>query len=95
MNSYPLARHFNDCAEKIKTHGKKMNNDELQIVYGLYKQGTEGDCTREEPSFYQLTEKAKWKAWMANKGKAKEQAQHEYVEFCKKYLPDDIASSYQ
>jgi diazepam-binding inhibitor (GABA receptor modulating acyl-CoA-binding protein) len=95
MDSYPLAKHFDDCSQKIKTDGKNVSNDDLQVIYGLYKQATEGDNTKEEPSFYQLTEKAKWKAWNANKGKSKEQAKHEYVDYCKKFLPDNIKNNYQ
>lgn len=95
MDQYPLAKHFEDAAEKIKTYGKdKMNNDDLQAIYGLYKQATIGDCNTEQPSFYQLTEKAKWNAWNSQKGKNKDQAKSEYVQYCLKFFPDEVKANY-
>ena len=50
-NTYPLAKvkytlntqHFEEVALKIKEHGKNMKSDDLENVYGLYKQATVGD----------------------------------------------------
>ena len=95
MNSYPLAKHFDEVAKLIKEHGKGMNNDDLSRVYGLYKQATVGDINIPEPSFYQLTEKGKWKAWNEQKGKSQDQAKHEYVEVCLKYFPNNVKSNFQ
>lgn len=94
MNSYPLAKHFDNAAKDIKTHGKSMSNDDLQAIYGLYKQATVGDINIAEPSFYQLTEKAKWKAWNSQKGKSADQAKQEYVEYCLKFFPEDVKAQY-
>ena len=95
MDSFPLAKHFADASAKIKTHGtKKPDNDTLLQLYSLFKQAGEGDNTMDQPSFYQLEAKAKWNAWNTQKGKSKEQAQHEYVELAKKWLPNEIASQY-
>ena len=35
----------------------------LLVNISRYKQATVGRCNVEKPSFYQLTEKAKWNAW--------------------------------
>jgi diazepam-binding inhibitor (GABA receptor modulating acyl-CoA-binding protein) len=95
MDSFPLAKHFEQCAQDIKTHGKNLSNDDLQTLYGLFKQASEGDNKKDAPSFYQLTEKAKWNAWTSQKGKPQEQAKHEYVQFCMKFLPDNVKNAYQ
>jgi diazepam-binding inhibitor (GABA receptor modulating acyl-CoA-binding protein) len=94
-DNYPLAKHFDEVKDKIRVHGKSANNDDLQMLYGLYKQATEGDNTTDEPSFYQFTAKAKWNAWTKHKGKPKAQAQHEYVEFALKFFPDEEKANYQ
>jgi diazepam-binding inhibitor (GABA receptor modulating acyl-CoA-binding protein) len=94
MQSYPLAKHFEDAANQIKTHGKSMNNNDLQVIYGLYKQATVGDINIEKPSFYQLEAKAKYAAWESNKGKSQDQAKHEYVEYCLKFFPEDLKKTY-
>jgi diazepam-binding inhibitor (GABA receptor modulating acyl-CoA-binding protein) len=94
MENYPLAKHFDDVKELIKEHGKSMNNNDLSLVYGLYKQATVGDINIEKPSFYQLTEKGKWEAWNSQKGKSADQAKHEYVQAAVKYFPDDLKQKY-
>ncbi len=90
VDNCPLAKHFDKAAASIKEHGKNMSSDDMKLVYGLYKQANFGDNNTEAPSFYQLTEKGKWNAWNDQKGKSKEQAQHEYVQVCLKYFPDDL-----
>lgn len=94
LNNYPLAIHFEKAAENIKSSGKKLSNDELKPIYGLYKQATVGDNNEPEPSFYQITEKGKWKAWNEHKGKSKDQAKHEYVKEVMKHVNDDIKNTY-
>ena len=38
-------------------------------LYGLYKQGTEGDVSTSRPGMFDLKGKAKWDAWNSNKGR--------------------------
>lgn len=94
VDNYPLAKHFDKAAEEIKAHGKSMNNDQMGKCYGLFKQAKFGDNNTSEPSFYQLTEKGKWKAWTAEKGKSTDQAKHEYVEHCLQFFPDDVKKQF-
>jgi diazepam-binding inhibitor (GABA receptor modulating acyl-CoA-binding protein) len=89
-----LASHFEKAAADIKKHGKDLSNDQLKKLYGLYKQATVGDNNTSEPSFYQLTEKAKWSAWNLEKGKSSDQAKHEYVEYVLNLLPEEVKKSY-
>ena len=63
-----------------------MTDDEMKQVYGLYKQGTVGDCNTEKPGMMDLKGKAKWEAWKSYEGKSKEDAQNEYVAIAKALL---------
>jgi diazepam-binding inhibitor (GABA receptor modulating acyl-CoA-binding protein) len=94
MDNYPRAKHFDKVKDLIREYGKSMNNDDLQVIYGLYKQATVGDVNTPEPSFYQLTEKAKWNAWAKNKGKSSDQAKQEYVDYCLKFFPENEKANY-
>lgn len=94
MDNYPKAKHFDIVKDAIREFGKSANNDDLQVLYGLYKQSTVGDINTPEPSFYQLTEKAKWNAWNKNKGKSQEQAKEEYVDYALKFFPDNEKVKY-
>lgn len=79
---------FLKAAEAIKQTKNPLSNDELLQLYALYKQGTEGKNTRAKPGMFDMKGKAKWNAWTDLKDMSKEEAQKQYVELCKKYLPD-------
>ncbi|EAL72679.1 acyl-CoA binding protein [Dictyostelium discoideum AX4] len=70
---------FEEAAQKVKEFTKKPSNDELLSLYGLYKQGTDGDCNISEPWAVQVEAKAKYNAWNALKGTSKEDAKAKYV----------------
>jgi diazepam-binding inhibitor (GABA receptor modulating acyl-CoA-binding protein) len=97
MDSYPLAKHFDEVAKKIKEVGKgqSLSNDDLLLMYGLYKQATAGDNTTSQPWAVQLEARAKWDAWTAHKGKSADQAKQEYVQHCLKFFSDDEKKNYQ
>lgn len=97
-DQYPKARFFEEVAQRIKDKNGvsdvKLSNDELLILYALFKQAKDGDNTTEQPSFYQLEAKAKWNAWNTAKGKSKAQAQHEYVVNSLKVFTEDVQKLY-
>lgn len=59
---------FEQAAEKVKKLKTSPNNDELLVLYALYKQGTVGDNTTAKPGMLDLKGKAKWEAWNKKKG---------------------------
>ena len=95
-SEYPLAKHFETVSEEIKTHGKDKNltNDDLLILYGLFKQSKEGDVNSSQPYRVQFEARAKWDAWNSQKGKSKAKAQQEYVQYALKFFPEDAKKNY-
>ncbi len=94
---------FEKAAEAIRNSGKdtsggKATDDELKQLYALFKQGTVGDNETAKPGMLDFKGKAKWEAWNSVKGKSKEDAQKEYIEFAKniliKYKKEDLANSF-
>jgi diazepam-binding inhibitor (GABA receptor modulating acyl-CoA-binding protein) len=82
---------FEKAAQQIRDSAQlapsiTMNDDEHDLIYGLYKQGTVGDNITEKPGMLDFKGKAKWEAWNKVKGKSKEQAQAEYVELARTLL---------
>ena len=67
-----------------------FSNEQKLKIYSLYKQATVGDCNISKPGILNPTGRAKWNAWNDIKGKDKESAMNEYVEFVKKYLPENV-----
>ena len=46
----------------------KLSDDQKKEVYGLFKQGSNGDNTASAPYAIQMEAKAKWQAWEDKKG---------------------------
>ena len=54
---------FRDAAARIKTRKTIPPNADILILYGLYKQATQGDCNIPQPWAVQIEARAKWDAW--------------------------------
>ena len=71
---------FEKAAEEVKSKvSSNLSNDDKLALYGLYKQGTEGDVNTSKPGLLDPKGKAKRTAWEKQKGKDKETAQKEYI----------------
>lgn len=75
---------FQQVADEIHKLGeqKKLNipDKDLLILYGLYKQGKEGNVHTARPTgMLDFKGKAKWDAWKANEGMSKQEAQKKYA----------------
>eukprot|EP00242_Pyramimonas_sp_CCMP2087_P006521 CAMPEP_0198210008 /NCGR_PEP_ID=MMETSP1445-20131203/18379_1 /TAXON_ID=36898 /ORGANISM="Pyramimonas sp., Strain CCMP2087" /LENGTH=83 /DNA_ID=CAMNT_0043883949 /DNA_START=71 /DNA_END=322 /DNA_ORIENTATION=- len=71
---------FEAAAKEALTLPSSVGNDDKLVLYGFFKQSKEGDCTTDQPGFFDPKGKAKWAAWNANKGMDKETAMAKYVE---------------
>ena len=80
-----LTTQFEQAAASSKTLAQKPDNETLLKLYSLYKQSTEGDVSGEVPSNpFDFVAKAKYNAWEAVKGMAKETAMQEYIDLVTK-----------
>lgn len=70
---------FEEAVIRVKQLKESPDNGELLALYGYYKQATVGDCNIAEPSFWQLKEKEKWKAWNSHKESSQDTAKAEYI----------------
>lgn len=80
-----IQEQFDQAVTRSKTLSEKPGNDILLQLYALYKQATEGDVNVDPPTnAFDFVGKAKFNAWEAVKGKAKDAAMQEYVELVSK-----------
>ena len=85
--NYFIQSEFETYAEKIKTAGLTLSNEQKGKLYGLYKQATMGDNSVDKPGLLSGFEaRGKWDSWEANKGMSKEDAEAAYVAFCKELM---------
>ncbi len=73
------SKEFLIAAETVKQLSKSPETEELQILYGLYKQATVGDVNVEKPGFLNFKESKKWEAWNTYKGLGQYDAEVKYI----------------
>ncbi|HEY3447997.1 MAG TPA: acyl-CoA-binding protein [Myxococcales bacterium] len=74
-----LAEDFATAQERVKTLKARPGNDTLLELYSLYKQAQEGDVQGKRPGLLDPKGRAKYDAWAARKGLAKDAAMRQYV----------------
>jgi diazepam-binding inhibitor (GABA receptor modulator, acyl-CoA-binding protein) len=75
-----LKAQFEAAAAASKSLPERPDNQTLLKIYGLYKQGSEGDVSGSRPGFSDMIGRAKFDAWAANKGTAKDSAMQQYID---------------
>lgn len=80
---------FEQARQDVQNLSRKPGNDVLLKLYGLYKQGSEGDVQGARPGGFDFVGGAKYDAWAGLKGKGQEQAQQEYVALVEELLAKD------
>jgi diazepam-binding inhibitor (GABA receptor modulating acyl-CoA-binding protein) len=75
-----LEEEFRQSASRIKSRDTMPSDEDLLILYGLYKQATQGDCTIPQPWKVQVEPRARWDAWFKNHGMYRQTAMEKYIE---------------
>jgi diazepam-binding inhibitor (GABA receptor modulating acyl-CoA-binding protein) len=73
-----LTQRFEQAATDSKSLDSRPDNMTMMKLYGLYKQGAQGDNTSEAPG--DMIGKFKHKAWSELKGVSKEDAMQRYID---------------
>ncbi|CAN6899732.1 unnamed protein product [Brassica oleracea] len=84
---------FEEHAENVKKLTTSPSNEDLLILYGLYKQATVGPVTTSRPGMFSMKERAKWDAWKALEGKSTDEAMSDYVTKVKQLLEAEAAAA--
>ncbi len=79
MTGMPASDPFADAQERVKKLRSRPSNAELLDLYGLFKQGTEGDVKGSRPGMLDPKGRAKFDAWSSRKGTSQADARSRYV----------------
>jgi acyl-CoA-binding protein len=79
-----LTDRFRQAVSRIEQLSKRPSNEELLMLYALYKQATEGDVKGDRPGGFDFKAIAKYDAWAAHRNKSPDQAMQEYIELVDK-----------
>lgn len=75
-----LKSRFEAAVANSKNLSERPDNATLLKIYALYKQASEGDVDGKRPGMTDFVGRAKYDAWAAVKGKAKNDAMQDYVD---------------
>jgi acyl-CoA-binding protein len=75
-----LAEDFTAAQTRVRSLAKTPDPSELLELYALYKQGSSGDVQGSRPGMLDFKGRAKYDAWAAKRGTAKDAAQRAYVD---------------
>jgi acyl-CoA-binding protein len=71
---------FTTALAEVEQLPERPDNQDLLRLYGLYKQATTGDATGKRPGMTDFVKRAKYDAWAALRGTARDDAMQSYVE---------------
>ena len=75
---------FQQAKGQVQSLSERPDNDTLLRLYGLYKQGSEGDISGPKPGFFDFVGTAKYDAWVKLQGTGQDEAMKKYVDLVKK-----------
>ena len=75
------------CVASIAAKGE-IPDSELLKLYGLYQQGTEGQCIGKKPSIFDIKGRSKYFAWVELGDMSQEEAQSKYIDLLSDLKPD-------
>ena len=75
-----LEQEFVATVAASKMLAQRPDNMTLLRLYGRYKQGSMGDLVGERPGFSDMVGRAKFDAWDALRGTAREAAMQQYID---------------
>ena len=73
------SKEFLTAADYVKKLKTTPTNDELSVLYGLYKQATVGDINITKPVFFNFKESKKWDSWNQYKGMDRYDSEVKYI----------------
>ena len=79
-----LEEDFAAAQTRVRALSRTPDASELLELYALYKQGSSGDVQGSRPGMLDFKGRAKYDAWSAKKGTARDAAQRAYVELVTK-----------
>lgn len=74
-----IKEEFESAVTRSRELSERPSNEDLLLMYGLYKQVTEGDNEEKRPGGFDFKAVAKYEAWLRQKGKLRDDAKREYI----------------
>ena len=77
--SEDITAQFKQAGEDVKNLSEAPDNATMLKLYGLFKQGSQGDCPGSRPGMLDFVGRAKYDAWKALEGTTQDSAKQQYI----------------
>lgn len=74
-----MEEEFEQHCSLVKLLPERPSDDDLLMLYALYKQAIFGDNKTNEPWLFSIKARRKWNSWKDVEGMEKEQAMQNYI----------------
>ena len=75
---------FDKAVAAAKLLQDRPDNEDMLLLYALFKQATSGDVNVPKPGFFDFVGVAKFAAWEKARGTSRDEAMSRYVELVRK-----------
>ena len=75
---------FDNAVAAAKSLHDRPDNEDMLLLYALFKQATSGDIDVPKPGFFDFVGVAKFAAWEKVRGTSRDEAMSRYVELVRK-----------
>jgi len=75
---------FENAVAAAKSLRERPDNEDMLLLYALFKQATLGDIDAPKPGFFDFVGVAKFEAWEKVRGTSRHEAMSRYVELVRK-----------
>lgn len=75
-----LTTNFTRATAHVQSIASTIDNKTLLLLYGYYKQATEGPCSAPKPSWYDMKAKSKWESWNCLGDMTPDEAKRLYID---------------
>lgn len=88
-----ISKKYNNAINHLGSVASKLPKVTLLMLYGRYKQVSEGQCNTSKPSFLNTKARQKWEAWNKLGTMTETEAMREYIDILEKADPSWSADS--
>lgn len=81
-----LEEKFEDAQVRVRTLTVRPSNEDLLMLYALFKQAKDGDNDTKKPGMFDIKEQYKWKTWKELAGTSSDGAMQKYIDLVDKLL---------
>ena len=92
-NAASSSADFESAKSRLESSSVEVDNETKLKLYGLFKQSTDGVCTKPKPGLTDFVGRAKWTAWSSLGKMTQQDAQKQYAQTVQQLISSSTTNS--